>query len=51
MTGMEEPRLAGGIVTVGPEMPGEEAAISAVHAEAFSDGGKRSSEGEVRLVE
>jgi putative acetyltransferase len=38
-------------LTIGPEQPGDERSIAAIHAVAFSDGGRRSSAGEVRLVE
>lgn len=51
MTGNQRRERAARELTIGVERPGDAAAISAVHAVAFSDGGKRSSEGEVRLVE
>lgn len=38
-------------LTIGPEQPGDEPSIAAILAVAFSDGGRRSSAGEVRLVE
>ena len=38
-------------LTIGPEQPSDELSIAQIHAVAFSDQGRRSGDGEVRLVE